>query len=170
MCWSGLVPSSSCRRRIELPQTHYCWVNEEKGNFTSDHSHCSLLHDKRLNALVWSMMGAFCTWSLRWSPPYWGEQDIWCEWSVLHFGNSLIVNPSLFSHGVGKQLSCHISDLIMLNWREGSHQTAESIGCGELGSTRAVTGESGWLPSIASHGSTTLYRTFMVVMQQVLGS
>ena len=75
-----------------------------------------------------------------WTPPYWGEQDIWCEWSVLHFDNSLIVNPSLISHGVGKQLSCHISDRVMLNWGEGSNWTAESIGCGELGFRRAVTG------------------------------
>ena len=28
---------------------------------------------------------------------------------------TLTVHPSLISHGVGKQLSCHISDQIMLN-------------------------------------------------------
>ena len=42
--------------------------------------------------------------------------------------------------------------------RGSSHQTAASIGCDELGSTRAVIGESGWLPSIASYGSTTAPR------------
>ena len=60
------------------------------------------------------------------------------------------------------ELSHLRSDHIEL--RRSFHQTAASIDCGELGSTRAVIGESGWLSSIASYGSTTAPRIFKVVM------
>ena len=90
-----------------------------------------------------------------WTPPYWWEQDIWCEWSVLQFDNSYCTPFSYFSWcGKAVELSHLGSDHVELRGRLQLNSWEHRLW--RTGLPKSSDWESGRLLSIVSHGSTIL--------------